>query len=186
MEKEVIIAVALGIGLSASCGFRVFVPLLAASIATRLGIFPVEEGFQWLSSWTAIACFGTATIIEIIAYYIPVVDNILDIITTPLAIVAGTLLLTCVLPINQDMLKWVSGLIFGGGAAAAIQGGSVIARLASSKLTAGTGNPIIATGELTAALGTTLLSFLAPVLIAIMMMLLIGVILITLSRKLIK
>lgn len=64
MDKEIITAIALGVGLAASCGFRVFVPMLAASIAAHLGIFPVQEGFQWLASWPAIVCFGIATLFE--------------------------------------------------------------------------------------------------------------------------
>jgi len=40
MDKEVIIAVAAGIGLAASCGFRVFVPLLVAGIAAKTGLLP--------------------------------------------------------------------------------------------------------------------------------------------------
>jgi hypothetical protein len=71
MDKEVFTAVAIGIGLSASCGFRVFVPMLVASLAAKMGIFPVQEGFQWLAGWPAIISFGTATVVEILAYYIP-------------------------------------------------------------------------------------------------------------------
>src|SRR4030042_415215 len=94
MEKEIITAVAIGIGLSASCGFRVFVPMLVASIAAKAGIFTVNEGFQWIASWPAVISFGTATVAEILAYYVPFIDNLLDTITTPLAVGCGTLLLT--------------------------------------------------------------------------------------------
>jgi hypothetical protein len=104
MDKEIVAALALGIGLAASCGFRVFVPMLVASVAGYLGVLPVQEGFQWLASWPAIACFATATAAEIAAYYIPFVDNLLDSLTTPLAVGAGTLLLTSVLPVDNDML----------------------------------------------------------------------------------
>lgn len=183
MEKEIITAVALGIGLSASAGFRVFIPMLVASIAARTGVFPVQEGFQWLAGWPAIICFGSATIVEILAYYIPFVDNLLDAITTPLAVVAGTVLLTSVLPIDNDMLKWITGLIFGGGAAATVQSGSVVTRLASSKLTAGTGNHAVATGEHAAAIGTSLLSLVVPVLIATAVILLIVFILFKFRKK---
>ncbi len=126
MEKEIITAIAIGIGLSASCGFRVFVPMLIASIAARMNIFPLTEGFQWLASWPAIISFGTATAAEILAYYIPFVDNLLDTITTPLAVGGGTILLTSALPIDNEFLRWVSGFIFGGGAAATVQGGTVL------------------------------------------------------------
>ncbi len=101
MSLELITAVAIGIGLAASTGFRVFVPMLVAAVAAKAGFLPLNESFQWLSSWTSIAIFGTATVFEIIAYYIPVVDNLLDTVATPLAVVAGTLLLTSVLPIDS-------------------------------------------------------------------------------------
>jgi hypothetical protein len=166
MDKELIVAVAIGIGLSAACGFRVFVPMLAASIAAKFGIFPLNEGFQWLAGWPALISFGTATVVEIMAYYIPFVDNLLDTITTPLAVGAGTLLLTSVLPIDSDLLKWITGFIFGGGSAATIQGGTALTRLASSKLTAGIGNPVVATGEHAAAIGTSVLSLVMPLIIA--------------------
>jgi hypothetical protein len=186
MDKEIIIAVAIGIGLSASCGFRVFVPMLVASIAAKTGILPVQEGFQWLATWPAMFCFGTATVLEILAYYIPFVDNLLDTITTPLAIGAGTLLLTSVLPIDSDMLKWSTGLIVGGGAAATIQGGSVLTRLASSKLTAGVGNPVLATGEHVAAIGTSILSLIIPIVLAIIILGLITFLILKFGKRLFK
>ena len=186
MNKEILIAIAIGIGLSASCGFRVFVPMLVASIAARTGIFPAQEGFQWLASWPAIFCFGTATVFEILGYYIPFIDNLLDTVTTPLAIGAGTLLLTSVLPMDNDLLKWSGGFIFGGGAAATIQGGSVLTRLASSKLTAGIGNPIVATGEHVAAIGTSVLSLFIPIVIAILILALIIFFIIKFRKRLLK
>ena len=186
MDKEIIIAVAIGIGLSASCGFRVFVPMLVASIAAKTGILPVQEGFQWLATWPAIFCFGTATVLEILGYYIPFVDNLLDTITTPLAVGAGTLLLTSVLPIDSDLLKWSTGLIVGGGAAATIQGGSVLTRLASSKLTAGVGNPVVATGEHMAAIGTSILSLIIPIVLAIIILGLITFLILKFGKRLFK
>jgi hypothetical protein len=186
MEKEIITAIAIGLGLAASCGFRVFVPMLVASIAAKMGIFPVHEGFQWLASWPAIICFGTATAVEIMAYYIPFVDNLLDTITTPLAIGGGTLLMTSVLPVDNDFLKWAAGFIFGGGAAATIQGGSVLTRLASTKLTAGTGNALVATGEHAAAFGTSVLAVLIPHAFAALVILLITYILLKFGKKIFK
>jgi hypothetical protein len=173
MEKEIITAVAIGIGLSASCGFRVFVPMLVASIAAKMGIFSVNEGFQWLGSWPAIISFGTATVAEILAYYIPFIDNLLDTVTTPMAVGGGTLLLTSVLPIDNDFLKWAAGFLIGGGAAATVQGGTVLTRLASTKFTAGAGNAVVATGEHAAAFGTSVLAVLIPLIFAALVILLI-------------
>ena len=183
MDKELIVAVAIGIGLSAACGFRVFVPMLAASIAAKLGIFPLNEGFQWLAGWPALISFGTATVVEILAYYIPFVDNLLDTITTPLAVGAGILLLTSVLPVDNDLLKWGTGFIFGGGAAATIQGGTALTRLASAKLTAGLGNPVVATGEHAAAIGTSVLSLVMPLIIASVIIVVITYLLMKFGKK---
>jgi len=173
LEKETITAILLGIGLSASCGFRVFVPMLIASIAAKMGFLPVNESFAWLSSNTAIACFGAATVFEIAAYYIPFVDNILDTISTPLAIGAGTLLSASVFPVDSDLFRWVMALIIGGGAAAAIQGSSSLVRLTSSGTTGGTGNFVVASGENLAAVGTPILSMIVPIIIGLIFILII-------------
>ncbi|MDZ7634576.1 MAG: DUF4126 domain-containing protein [Bacteroidales bacterium] len=162
MSLELLTAVAIGIGLAASTGFRVFVPMLVAAIAAKAGVMPLNESFQWLASWTSIAILGTATVVEIMAYYIPVVDNLLDTIATPLAVVAGTLLLTSVLPIDSELMKWITGAAVGGGSAAVVQAGSALTRLTSTKLTAGVGNPVVATVENVAATGTSILSLVIP------------------------
>lgn len=186
MNAELITAVAIGIGLAASAGFRVFVPMLVAAIAAKAGILPLNESFQWLSSWTSIAILGTATIVEILAYYIPVVDNLLDTVATPLAVVAGTLLLTSVLPIDSELMKWITGAAVGGGSAAVVQSGSALTRLTSTKLTAGMGNPLVATVENVAATGTSILSLVIPFFILAIFLLLIILIFTILRRRLRK
>jgi uncharacterized membrane protein len=170
MEKEIITAAAIGLGLAASCGFRVFVPMLVASIAAKLGLFPATEGFQWLAGWPAIISFGTATAVELMAYYIPFVDNLLDTIATPLAVGGGTLLLTSVLPLDNEFLKWAAGLT----------------RLASSKLTAGAGNAVVATGEHAASFGTSVLSLVMPLIIAALLILLIAYFITRFGARLLK
>jgi len=170
----------MGIGLSASAGFRVFVPLLIAGIGGRFGWVPLTDHFHWLGEWPALICFGTATVIEIFAYYIPVVDNLLDIITTPLAIVAGTLLATSVLPIDQNLLKWGTGLIVGGGSAMVIQSGTTILRLLTTKTTVGMGNQWLSTGENLGAWTLSSLSLLIPVVVAVVVLV---IIFFVISRK---
>jgi len=184
MNAELITAVAIGIGLAASAGFRVFVPMLVAAVAAKAGVLPLNESFQWLSSWTSIAILGTATIVEIMAYYIPVIDNLLDTIATPLAVVAGTLLLTSVLPIESELMKWITGAAVGGGSAAVVQSGSALTRLTSTKLTAGIGNPVVATVENVAATGTSILSLVIPFFILAIFLLLVILVFISLRRKL--
>ena len=167
MEKEIITAVALGIGLSASTGFRVFLPLLIAGIAGRLGFLPLTESFSWLSGNTALVALGVATLVEVGAYYLPFVDNLLDTVSTPLAIGAGTLISASVLPVDNELLKWITGFIVGGGAAAAVQGSTAVLRLGSTSTTAGTGNVLVSTGENILAVVTPIVTIIIPIIIAI-------------------
>lgn len=183
MSIETISAVALGIGLSASAGFRVFIPLLVAGLASHFGILSLGDSFQWMNSNPALICFGVASILEVLAYYIPFVDNLIDTIATPLSVGAGTLLMTSVFPAESEWMKCVMGFIVGGGAAAAIQSGSAITRLLSSQFTAGTGNPVVSTTEGVAATGFSILSLVIPIFVAILIIVFIVIILRTLFNR---
>ncbi|NLP11232.1 DUF4126 domain-containing protein [bacterium] len=171
MDKEILTAVALGIGLSASTGFRVFVPLLIAGIAARFGVLPMNESFAWLSSNAGLGSLGVATVVEIAAYYIPFVDNLLDHISTPLSIGAGTLISASVLPIDNEMVKWLSSFILGGGSAALVQGATAALRLGSSGTTGGAANFLLASGENIAAIVTPILSIILPIVMALLILL---------------
>jgi hypothetical protein len=186
INMETISAIALGIGLSASAGFRVFIPLLVAGLASHFGILPLGESFAWMGSIPALICFGVAAVVEVLAYYIPFVDNLIDSIATPLSVGAGTLLMTSVFPADNEWMKWILGFVVGGGAAATIQSGSAITRLLSSKFTAGAGNPVVSTGEGVAATGFSILSLVAPILVGALLIIFIVVILRLIYRKLLK
>ncbi|MDO5664317.1 MAG: DUF4126 domain-containing protein [Bacteroidia bacterium] len=186
LNIETISAIALGIGLSASTGFRVFIPLLVAGLASYFGILPLGENFAWMGSIPALICFGVAAVVEVLAYYIPFVDNLLDTIATPLSVGAGTLLMTSVIPIESEWMKWIMGFVVGGGAAATIQSGSALTRLMSSKFTAGAGNPVVSTTEGVAATGFSIMSLIMPIVVAILVVIFIIVILRLVYRKLLK
>jgi len=72
---ETILGLCIGIGLSAACGFRVFVPLLVMSLASIMGWFEPMQGFEWLSMPSVCIALAIATVCEITAYYIPWVDQ---------------------------------------------------------------------------------------------------------------
>jgi hypothetical protein len=165
-EMELLLSICLGIGLSAACGFRVFVPLLGVNIAALSGHLTLAEGFDWLGTWPAFGCFLSATVLEIGAYYIPWLDNLLDTIATPAAVVAGTILTASVVTDLSPMMQWSLALIAGGGTAGLIQTGTVVARGTSTATTAGMGNFVLATGELIASTGATVLAMLLPILFA--------------------
>jgi hypothetical protein len=158
-----VMAVFAGIGLSATCGFRIFVPLLGMSIAHHAGYITLSHGFEWIGSWPATICFAVAMIVEVAAYYIPWVDNLLDTIATPVTVVAGIIITASVVVEVSPLLRWPLAVIAGGGVAGLIQGSSVVVRGASSVTTAGAGNPVVSTGELLASIVGTVVSILLPV-----------------------
>jgi hypothetical protein len=144
---DTLLSICVGIGLSAACGFRVFVPPLVMSMASLFGHLTLSPSFEWMGSYPALVVFAVATGIEIAAYYIPWVDNLLDTIATPIAIAAGTFVTASVIPEGDPMLQWTVALIAGGGAAGTIQAFTGIGRLASTMMTGGLGNPLISTIE---------------------------------------
>lgn len=166
-------AVLAGIGLAAACGFRVFLPLFIASVAVRLGVDGIGgfelasllgEDLEWVGSPPAILAFGVATVLEIGAYYVPWIDNALDTVATPAAMIAGTFVAFAFFPGvgGEGYLDWILAAIAGGGTAGLIQGGSVAARGASTATTAGFGNFAIATLELIGSILVSALSIFIP------------------------
>lgn len=166
------IAVCVGIALSAAVGFRVFVPLLGMALAARAGLLTLAGDFQWLASPLAILAFTVATIVEIGAYYIPWLDNLLDTIATPVAVAAGIVVAASVMIDMSPFLRWSLAIIAGGGVAGAVQSGTTVARGASTLTTAGLGNFAVATGEILGAAGTTALAVFLPVVGAVLGLLL--------------
>ena len=167
---SLIVSFCLGIGLSASAGFRVFLPLFIFSLAAKFGL-DLGEGWVWIGSWTAIITLGVATFVEILAYYIPWVDNALDSIAVPLAGLAGTLLMGLSLTgIDSEMLQWGLAIIAGGGTAAAIKGSAASGRLISSTTTGGVGNFVVSTTETVASSILGIVSIFLPVLAFILVL----------------
>ncbi len=158
------LAVCMGVALAASCGFRVFVPLLVVAFAVRLGGVHVNESLEWIGSDIALWCLGCATLAELLGYYIPWVDNALDTITGPLALVAGTIIMSGMLPDLPGYMQWGVGIVGGAGAAGAVQAGTTALRGGSSVTTGGVANPVVSTAENIMATVGSLLAVVAPVL----------------------
>src|SRR5207253_9521274 len=114
---ETFLSLLVGIGLSAACGFRVFVPLLLVSIASHAGHLHLSHGFEWMGSDAALIAFATATVLEVAGYYVPWVDNLLDTISSPAAVIAGTVVAASVAADMSPFLKWTLAAIAGGGIA---------------------------------------------------------------------
>lgn len=161
-ELDLVVSVALGVGLAAAVGFRVFLPLLVMSGAAYSGLLTLSEELQWLATPTALAMLSVAASVEILAYYVPGVDNLLDTIATPAALVAGTIAAAAVMTDLPPPVRWTTAVIAGGGAAGVTQSVTSLLRAKSTVLTGGLGNAAVSTSEAGGALVVSVLALLAP------------------------
>ena len=156
--SDLALSVVLGIALAAATGFRVFLPMLIVSGAAYTGHLHLDNSFAWLGTPSALIMLSVAALAEVLAYYIPVIDNLLDALATPAAFIAGTIVSAAVITDAPPMVKWTAAVIAGGGVAGLTQGVTGILRAHSTVLTGGLGNFVISTAELG---GAVLISFLA-------------------------
>jgi len=172
MGTETLLGIAIGIGLSAACGLRVFVPLLVMNLAVLTGHLHLSPGFEWIGSYYATVAFITATLVEVLAYYIPWLDHVLDLIASPAAIIAGMVVTASVVMDISPFLRWTLAIIAGGGTAAIVQGATVTLRAKSSALTAGAGNVLVSSVELAGSVITALLAVIVPIVCLVLIALL--------------
>lgn len=159
-----IISAFVGVGLAAATGFRVFLPMFAVSLASYFHWIPANDIFEWLASLPALITTGVATIVEILAYYIPYIDNVLDSISIPLATVAGSVLFASQFMEIGGISEWALALIAGGGTASTIASGFAGTRVASTATTGGVGNHLVATTETAGASVMSIFALALPVL----------------------
>jgi Domain of unknown function (DUF4126) len=159
-----LLGIAVGLALSTAAGLRIFVPLLLTSLAARAGWLTLTPGMAWIGADTALIAFATATVLEVGAYYVPWLDNLMDSLATPAAISAGIVTTAAATPDLPPLVRWTLALVAGGGAAGLMHAGTALLRLKSSAFTAGAGNSVVATGELVGSVVLSLLALLAPLL----------------------
>ena len=155
---EIILPLCLGITLSAASGFRLFIPPLVISLAVLSGNLELSPAFAWVGTYPTAIALGIATIVEILAYCIPVVDNFLDAIEIPTAVAIGTLITAATLGDINLLLLWSIAAIAGGGTAGIIAIFTAMTRIAFTGITGGMGNFLVAMLE---ALSAGVLSILA-------------------------
>ncbi len=139
-----------------------FLPLLITGLAAREGYLPMTESMSWLATTPALLMLAVAAVTEIIAYYVPLLDNLLDGLAGPTAVVAGIAVSYAVMGDLPPMLKWTLAIIAGGGAAAATQSATTLLRGTSTVVTMGLGNSAVTTAEIIVAVLLSLLAILLP------------------------
>lgn len=171
---DAFLSIVLGIALAAATGFRVFVPLLVAGLAARAGWLPLTDTFAWLDSTPALLMLGTAALLEALAYAIPGLDHLLDVLAGPVAVVAGAVASASVMADVSPALMWPLAIIAGGGIAGAVKGSAAVVRAQTGMATAGLGNPVVSTFETVGAIVLSVFALLLPIaaLVAIVALLL--------------
>lgn len=177
-----VISAFIGIGLSAATGFRVFLPMFAVSLASYFHWIPMSDNFEWLAGLPALITTGIATVVEILAYYIPFIDHLLDTISIPMATVAGSILFASQFAELGTFPQWALALIAGGGTAATISSGFAGIRAASTATTGGLGNSVVGTTETAGAGIMTVLAMVAPIIAAVLAIILL-ILVIVYGRK---
>ncbi|MYI74168.1 MAG: DUF4126 domain-containing protein [Acidobacteria bacterium] len=160
---EILLSVGLGVGLAAACGFRIFLPVLVMGLAARAGFLELTENFEWIAGSPALLTVAVAVTCEIVAYYIPWFDNLLDMVAMPAAVATGILVGAANIETTMPFLDWSLAAVAGGGSAAVAQMGTTLLRGASTAATAGLGNPAVSTAENGAAIGMSVLAIVVPV-----------------------
>jgi len=164
MNAETLLSLLVGVGLSAACGFRVFVPLLVVSIASVSGHMTLASGFEWIGTIPALIAFAIATALEIAGYFIPWVDHLLDVVASPAAVVAGAVVMASTITGMSPFLRWALAIIAGGGIAGTFQMITGATRVVSTATTGGLGNPVVSTAEAGGSVTLSLLAVTIPIL----------------------
>tara|TARA_B100001027_G_scaffold92159_1_gene63277 strand:- start:162 stop:743 length:582 start_codon:yes stop_codon:yes gene_type:complete len=171
---QILLSLSLGLGLAAACGFRVFIPPLMMGVGSRLDLYKLEGSFVWVDDTWAIAIFAVATLLEIGGYFIPWIDNLLDAVATPAAIIGGIFVTSASLEGELDpSAQWTLSVIAGGSVSGVIQLGTVATRAISTGTTGGLANPIISLLEAVASILCILISLFLVAIIPIVILFLI-------------
>ncbi len=163
---ESLLGIFAGLGLAAACGLRVFLPLLMMSLAAQGEYLELAPGYEWIGSNVAVTAFAVATVVEIGAYYVPWLDNLLDAAALPGAFIAGTLAMSPFVAEMHPFLSWTIAIVAGGCVAAAVQGGTTLVRGGSVLATGGLANPLVSTTEAAGGVVLALMAVLVPALAA--------------------
>ena len=171
---QILLSLSLGLGLAAACGFRVFIPPLMMGVGSRLDLYSLEGSFVWVDDTWAIAIFTIATFLEIGGYFIPWIDNLLDTVATPAAIIGGIFVTSASLEGELDpSAQWTLSVIAGGSVSGVIQLGTVATRAVSTGTTGGLANPVISLIEAVASILCILISLFLVAIIPIVIFFLI-------------
>ena len=165
-HADLVLGLMMGVSLSACAGLRAFLPLFMLGLAAHVGAHGLRlpPDMAWLAGTRALIALGSASVFEILADKVPVLDHALDSLGTLLRPLAGAALMTAACPTEDPLTRYVLAIMVGGGTAVLFHTKKSTARVASSLATAGLGNPFLSCFEDLACAGGCLGALLAPLL----------------------
>ncbi len=132
--NEPIAAVIVGLLLSLSAGVRVTLPLLAVNLLAFYHEITLPGNLAWLGSEPTLIILSVACAAETLVHFVPAAGTWIKAMATPLAFVAGTLLMAVPLGDKNPLYQWTLAAVVGGGAATLTHLGVTGARAATSPL----------------------------------------------------
>ena len=100
---ETLFMVGIGVGLSSVAGIRAYLPLALVGLFARLGLFTLSAPFDLLDDWLVVGALLVLALLESGLDKLPALDPVLDIVQTPLRIVAGAVLFAVALRAGLDV-----------------------------------------------------------------------------------
>lgn len=167
VSVDLLQSIALGIALAACAGLRAWLPMLAVGLSVRFGVLPLGDSFRFLGSTTALTVFVAATVIELVADKIPVVDHALDALSTFLKPLAGIVLAASVLwTVDDPLVALALGVMVGAPASLLPHTAKASVRGVLSPITMGLAAPVLSVLEDIVAVGLIALAILTPFVVA--------------------
>jgi hypothetical protein len=179
-----LIAGACGIVLAASAGLRAFMPLFGVGLASRLLDWPIAPSMEWLSSDVGLIGLGVATLVELAADKVPMVDHALDVLHTIAGPLAGALVTFSIWGDWPPAVAGILAVALGAPVAGVVHAISATTRIKSTILSAGAFNPAVSLAEDGISVGAILIALVLPILaLFIAIIVVIGILRFLLRRR---
>ena len=155
--------VLVGLLFSLSAGVRITLPLLALNLLAANHLVTLPPNLAWMGTTPTLILLGVACVAETLVHFVPVVGTSVKAVSTPLAFVAGTLLMAVPLSEQTPIVQWTLAGLVGGGLATFTHLGVTGARTVSAPANVASGGlfgVLWNFGEIACALGLALLGYL--------------------------
>ncbi len=137
--NDLIVAILVGLLLSLSAGVRLTIPLLVVAVLAYEHLVKLPQNLAWIGTQSSLILLSVAFVVETLVHFIPAAGTAMKAAATPLAFVAGTLLMAIPLGDRNPLYQWILAGAMGGGTA-------TLAHLGFTGLRAATGPVNVASG----------------------------------------